>query len=152
QAPVCLRLTHPLPQRLGVNPEITGDVSDRAAALKRQPDAALKQLLRILPRPRHDSGGSPLPRTTAWTRGPRETQSGSVQRQDSLPHPQRFRARTACSSRSAYVRAVRFGADPLVKEEVLYNETVAICSGFALWENPLTDSNRRPPTVRMPAG
>ena len=28
-------------------------------------------------RSRHDSGGSPLPRTASWLRGPRETRSGS---------------------------------------------------------------------------
>ena len=32
---------------------------------------------RVLPRSRHDSGGSPLPRTASWLEGPRETRSGS---------------------------------------------------------------------------
>ena len=31
----------------------------------------------VLPRSRHDSGGSPLTRTASWLKGPRETRSGS---------------------------------------------------------------------------
>jgi Integrase core domain len=77
QALVGLRLAHPLAQRLGVDPEITGDVRDRTAALKGKPHPALEQLLWVLPRSRHDSGGSPLPRTESRNRGPRETRSGS---------------------------------------------------------------------------
>src|SRR5207302_7666305 len=64
------RLAHRLPQRLGVDAQIGGDVRDRPTALERQPDATLKQLLVVLPRSRHGSGGSPLPRTASWNRGP----------------------------------------------------------------------------------
>src|SRR5438445_2645110 len=62
-----------------MDPEIGSDMRDRPAALERQTDAALKQLLGVLPRSRHDSGESPLPRTASWFRGPRETRSGSVE-------------------------------------------------------------------------
>jgi hypothetical protein len=61
-----------------MDPEIGSDVRDRTATLARQPDATLEQLLGVLPRSRHDSGGSPLPRTASWLRGPRETRSGSL--------------------------------------------------------------------------
>ena len=53
--------------------QIGSDMRDRTAALKRQPHAALEQLLGVLPRSRHDSGGSPLPRTASWLRGPRDS-------------------------------------------------------------------------------
>src|SRR5205085_9809124 len=70
-------LTDTLPQRLRVNPEISSNMRNRPAALQRQPDAALKQLLRVLPRSRHDSGESPLPRTASWNRGLRRNRPGS---------------------------------------------------------------------------
>ena len=55
RAAISLRLAHPLPQRLRVDAQIRRDV------LERQPHAALQQLLRILPRSRHDCGESPPP-------------------------------------------------------------------------------------------
>src|SRR5438094_5853176 len=61
-----------------MDPKIGSDMRDRPATLERQTDAALKQLLGVLPRSRHDSGESPLPRTASWFRGPRETRSGSA--------------------------------------------------------------------------
>ena len=87
QASVGLSLAHTLSQRLLVDPEIAGDVRDRPAAFKRQPDAALEQLLGVLPRSRHDSGESPLPRTASWNRGPRQTRSGSPGRSRRQPAP-----------------------------------------------------------------
>jgi hypothetical protein len=77
QALVGFRLPHPLTQRLGMDPKITSDLRDRTAALERQPHATREQLLGLLPRSRHDSGESLLPRTASWNRGPRETRSGS---------------------------------------------------------------------------
>src|SRR5436190_1842751 len=57
--------------------QISRDRCDRPLALERQPDAALEQFLGVLPRSGHDNGGSPLPRTTSWSRGPHETRSRS---------------------------------------------------------------------------
>jgi hypothetical protein len=54
--------------------------------LERQPHSALEQLLGVLPRSGHGSGGSPLPRTTSWHRGARETRSGS-ETGESAPPP-----------------------------------------------------------------
>jgi len=53
-AAIGLRLAHLLAQRLGMHPEIRGDMRDRSAALKRQPDAASNQLIGILLRSGHN--------------------------------------------------------------------------------------------------
>ena len=50
-------------------------------ALLNQPrysTTALEQLLGVLPRSRHDSGESPLPRTASWKRGLRRNRPGSM--------------------------------------------------------------------------
>ena len=70
-SPVGFRLAHTLPQRLLVDPQISGDVRDRPAALKRQPDAALEQLLGILPRSRHDAEDLLSPGQHPGRRSPR---------------------------------------------------------------------------------
>jgi hypothetical protein len=50
-----LGLARSLAKRLPVDAQIVGDVRDRTSALERRTDAALKQLLWVLPRSRHDA-------------------------------------------------------------------------------------------------
>ena len=53
-AAVSFGLAHPLTQRLGVHPEIGGDMRDRPAALKRQANTSLHELVGVLLGSGHD--------------------------------------------------------------------------------------------------
>lgn len=72
-------LAHPFAQRLGWNAEIAGYVGGRAAGLKDEAGASVKQLLGVLPLSWHGCGESPFPRTRSWFRSLRETRPGSDQ-------------------------------------------------------------------------
>src|ERR1017187_4590736 len=52
-AVIDLRATHPLTQRLGRHTQITSYLRDRTPRLKNEPDTAIHQLNRILPRSWH---------------------------------------------------------------------------------------------------
>jgi hypothetical protein len=51
QTLIGLHLAHPPTQRLRMHPEIPSDMSDRPIGFHRQTNAALDQLIRVLPRP-----------------------------------------------------------------------------------------------------
>ena len=79
-AGISLGLAHPLTQRLGVDTEISGYVRDRPAGLEHKPDAALQQLVRVLPRSWHER--------EFLSRGPKSSFQGLRQTRDGSPSRQ----------------------------------------------------------------
>jgi hypothetical protein len=82
---VHLGLAHSLPERLGAEAEIAGDVGDRSARLEHRPYAALAQLIGVLPRSCHGPEDSLSSRTTSWDRSLRQTRPASVAGFGGLP-------------------------------------------------------------------
>jgi hypothetical protein len=71
------RAAHPFAQRLGINAQVSSDMSDRASGLEHQPRAALQQLLGILPRSCHARRLS-FPADETTDQSLRQNQPGSV--------------------------------------------------------------------------
>lgn len=71
-------LADPAAQRLALDPEVLGNLGDRAIGFKRETDASLPQLLGVLPRCWHSRRFSSPEDGTSSFRSPRERRDGSA--------------------------------------------------------------------------